>query len=528
MIAEAKPDAIANVAKHFEGARADYRMSKESRFVRRRVGLPSQGSGADWHYRNEWSYYNDIEKARDMDRNDAIVGQTIDRAVANVIQDGFTLDVNTGSPALNDDLHAMWRDWATDPDACDIEGESTWHDFEQQSCRAMMVDGDCVNVGLDSGHLQHLEAHSIQTKTRTANTVLGVEKNESGRRVAYHVMQDPIESYKQTQRTDSVPLAVRNDDGLRLLFHVYNPRRKSQTRGVTVFAPIFEVAGMFEDTMFAKLVQEQMVSCFTIFRKRGFAPPHAGGNAGTAAGYGNSSTETTSNGTRFTENIVPGMEVIGEPGEELQGFSPNVPGTGYFDHVRLKLQLIGVNLGMPLCLVLLDGAESTFHGYRGAIHEARKGFKRIQRNLVNRMHTPTYRFKVAQFMASSRSLRVASRDPGININGHSWNLPAFTYIDPKTDAEADALLLQNGLTSPRRLHAERSGAEWSDIYAESIEDNAGAITAAQAKASEINAKAGKTIVQWRDLISIPMPNGVQQTLQDPVVTEAAESEAVTK
>ena len=46
----------------------DYRMSRESRFVRRRTGIPTNGDSADWHYRNETDYYRDIEKARDMDR----------------------------------------------------------------------------------------------------------------------------------------------------------------------------------------------------------------------------------------------------------------------------------------------------------------------------------------------------------------------------------------------------------------------------------------------------------------------------
>ena len=72
----------ASMAKAFNDIRADWNMSRESRFVRRRTGLPSSyGASADWHYRNENDYYNDIEKARDMDRNDAVVGQTVDRAV---------------------------------------------------------------------------------------------------------------------------------------------------------------------------------------------------------------------------------------------------------------------------------------------------------------------------------------------------------------------------------------------------------------------------------------------------------------
>ena len=89
----ASPRKRKTVATEFDSIRADYDMSRESRFIRRRQGLAPRGGSADFHYRTEEFYYRDIEKARDMDRNDAIVGQTIDRAVANIVQDGFTLDV---------------------------------------------------------------------------------------------------------------------------------------------------------------------------------------------------------------------------------------------------------------------------------------------------------------------------------------------------------------------------------------------------------------------------------------------------
>ena len=516
MIAPA-PSEATSLTRQFDSVRADYNMSRESRFVRRRVGLASQGSGADWHYRNEWAYYRDIEKARDMDRNDAIVGQTVDRAVSNIVQDGFKIDPNTGDKALDADLKAMWNDWACDPDQCDIEGESTFADLERQACRAMLIDGDCFNIGLDSGHLQHFEAHNIQTEGRKPNTVLGVEKAQNGRRTGIYVMRTPIESYKaQRQEYESTRLPIRNTAGMRLVFHVYNPKRKSQTRGITAFAPIFELTGMFEDIQFAKLVQQQVVSCFAVFRERSFVNPPGG----KADSYGQAETETTATGTRYIENVAPGMEVVGAPGEKLTGFSPNTPNAEYFSHVRLMLQMIGVNFGMPLCLVLLDGSESTFHGYRGAIHEARKGFRDNQTNLRNRLHTPCYKFKVAQFLAQDPFMLRAAARTGIQPFRHMCHLPTFPYIEPKTDAESDVVRLQNGLVSRRRWCAERHG-EWDELQNEIIEDNANAIEAAIKRADKVNQSSPGASVTWRDFMPLPMPNGVQQSMQDPGMVDVA-------
>lgn len=505
----------AGVAEAWEQAKSDYRMSRPSRFVRKRSNLPYNGSSADWHYRSEQLYYQDIEQARDMDRNDAIVGQTVDRAVANIVQDGFTLDPKTGDKKLDAELLSRWQSWAKDPDQCDIAGEFCFHDFEWYSCRDMLVDGDCINLGIDQeGCLQHLEAHNIRTTTALDNTVLGVTKNIYGRRETYWVSSDPINPSKG-KAEESKPLSVRNDAGHRVLFHVYNPKRMSQTRGVTAFAPIFELAGMFEDIQFAKVVQQQVTSCFAVFRSREFQSNLPGTET---EGYGESTTETTDSGTRTIENIAPGMEIIGQPGEKLEGFSPNVPNSEYFQHVKLMLQMIGVNLGLPLCLVLMDGSETNFSGWRGAVDEARKGFRANQRNLLERFHTPLYRWKVSQWMAEDRAIRTAAKKR--DVFAHNWNAPTWAYIEPVKEAQGDAIRLQNQLTSPRRLHAER-GATWEEIASESIEDNMLAIVAAKKAAAQINKKyPSDTPVQWRELVNLPMPNGVQMTLQDPAALEA--------
>lgn len=505
---QAKRKSIAN---EFNEIRADYEMSRESRFIRRRTGLAPLGGSADYHYRVETHYYRDIEKARDMDRNDSIIGQTIDRAVANEVQDGFSLDPQTGNKDLNDHLYYKWMEWADSPEACDLAGEYTWHDYEVYASRSQKLDGDCVVLGVDDGRLQFFEAHEIQSKSREENTFLGITVDDHGRHEKYWIMQDPL--LPLDPKNQSVPVDVRNSDGVRNLFHVYNSKRMNQTRGVTSLAPIFSLAGMFEDIQFAKLVQQQVVSCFAIFREQSVV--NGGGLPTKNSDYGSSSIETSAAGTRYIEDIAPGMEIIGKPGEKLQGFSPNVPNAEYFTHVKLMLQMIGVNLGLPLCLVLMDGSETNFSGWRGAVDEARKGFRANQRNLVNRLHKPVYRWKLSQWIAEDSDLKAAYNQLGEKFYSHKWNAPRWSYIDPIGDAQGDQLRLQNGLTSPRRLHAER-GAEWEEVADEIVADMAYAISAAKTAATRLNSMFNDgQPVQWRELINLPMPMGVQMTMQDP-------------
>src|SRR5690606_1416277 len=166
--------------------------------------------------------------------------------------------------------------------------------------------------------------------------------------------------------------------------------------------------------------------------------------------YGEGSIEVTRAGVRQIEGVSPGMEVTGAPGEELQGFSPNVPNSEYFQQVKLILQIIGVNFGLPLCLVLMDGSETNFSGWRGAVDEARKGFIADQQNLMRRLRRPVYRWKVTHWIEDDPALRRLARRGKVDLFAHNWNLPTWSYIEPVADAEGDAVQLRNTLTSPRR------------------------------------------------------------------------------
>jgi lambda family phage portal protein len=510
-----------NIQSAFADIRADYDATRHSRFVRRRTGVATMGSGPDYHFRTESKYYELIEQARDMDRNDALVGILADRRVDNIVQSGFTLDPKTGDKGLDNALWAWWEDFSTDPDQCDVTGETTWKEIERQCCRSESVDGDIVVTGTEEGSFQLLESHLIRTKSKVEDTFLGVTTNRVGRREQYHVAEELSEF---GQFGECTPIDVRNEDGIRQVFHVYNPKRVNPTRGVTQLAPVFSISGMLEDINFAKLVQQQVVSCFAVFRKMA-----AGGNRLPSAdsAYGDATTETIRAGTRQLEGVSPGMEVIGQPGEELQGFSPNVPNSEYFQQVKLILQIIGVNFGLPLCLVLMDGSETNFSGWRGAVDEARKGFVADQMNLVRRLNRPAYIWKLSQYLKETKdsALRKAYSKLGDGIFRHNWNLPTWSYIEPVADAQGDAEQLKNALTSPRRLHAAR-GKDWEEIAEESIADNAFAIQRAQTQAAAINAEfPNGPQITWRDLIALPMPAGTTMAMQDPAAIAVQEKTA---
>jgi capsid protein len=294
-----------------------------------------------------------------------------------------------------------------------------------------------------------------------------------------------------------------DEDGNRQVFHIYDPKRVTQTRGVSAMAPIFDCLGMFEDINFAKLVQQQIVSCFAIFKER-----DATWSGPQGAPLGATSTQTRSDGSVSTlEGISPGLMISGAPGEKLQGFSPNVPNSEFFQHVKLILTLCSINLGLPLCLALLDASETNFSGFRGALDQAKIRWKANQKNLKTQFHTPVYKWKLRQWMSEDDNFRARMERKNVMPFAHVWNVPSWPYIEPNKDAQADIARLKGGLTSPRRLHAER-GCDSDQIARESVADNAYAIREAKREAAAIKSEFDDgNPVHWRELISLPLPDG---------------------
>jgi hypothetical protein len=171
----------------------------------------------------------------------------------------------------------------------------------------------------------------------------------------------------------------------------------------------------------------------------------------------------------------------------------------------------------------MDGSETNFSGWRGAVDEARKGFVADQKNLVRRLNEPAYRWKLSQWIEKDAALKRVAKKLKDKIYAHNWNLPTWSYIEPVADAEGDAKQLRNALTSPRRMHAAR-GKDWETIAEEIVDDNVYAIEMGQTKANELNKRLG-TNLTWRDLIALPMQEGATLAMQDPALIEMQEKTA---
>ena len=495
-----------NVPENMRQIKAWYSASQPSTFRRLRTGI---GGTADAHLSRFYHYYLVREYARDMDRNDAIFGQMVDRAADNI--GGMTPQPMTGTPELDKVLRDKWKSWSENPAKCDDARRHAFPEMERLILRAMFIDGDVFALPLDNGCIQVVEADMVDSPNDMDGTCIhGVERDKRGRAIRYWFKTGQTE-YDRTmigaRKGFEYDKRAAYSHGEPNVLHIFDPRRFSMSRGISAFAPIMDIAGQFEDLNFAVLVKQQVASCIAAFITA---------NSDIALG-----SRTGDNTKHPLEELTPGLIARLKPGETINTFSPSVPAAEYFDQVRLLLRMIGCNLGMPLTLTLLDTTNTTFHGYRGELQQARIGFERIRAMVTRRFHAPIWRFKVRQWI---EELGLEAPDDQTDpIYRHSWTGRAWPYVDPQTDVAADKLRVDNLFVSPSDLVAER-GETWEEVVRETIEDRKLQITSAIEAAQEITETTG-TPITWREFLNLSTPAGLQGATTTPP-KQAGDGQAV--
>jgi capsid protein len=372
----------------------------------------------------------------------------------------------------------------------------------------------------------------MKTPTGTRkNLVLGVLLSDLSKPLEYWVTKDDVGALSTIKLVgDMQRIPARDADGFRNAFHPRMRRRLSQTRGVTPLAPATDMIGIHDDLQFATLVKAQIAACFAIIREmnsdgksKPTTPPR--GAAGDTQ-LGLRENEMRVDGTSDkTEQIGPGMDIRGREGEKITGFAPGIPNPEFFPHATMVLTFISINLGLPLAVLLLDPSKTNFSGWRGAVDQARQGFRRLQKSFSDQWFTPIYHWKLRQFAADDRKFARFMEELGTNAFKHEWQSPGWDYIQPVQDAQADHYQVSHLLTSPRRAAGKRNLVK-AQIDKETAEDNAQSLAVFMDAAAKFNDERKLTgtdkEVPWQYFMRLPLPDQVSMTT-DPAAEDGSTS-----
>ncbi len=474
--------------------KADYQLAGESRFRRVRMGL---GGTGDAHM-TQAQFWKVREYCRDADRNDCVVGQMVDRMCDNVVGEGLMCEPQTPDPEVNKTIKQRFWDWSIDKAQCCARRMFPFGMQQRLFLRSEFFDGDifAMPVGNDA-RIQLIEGDRCLTPSNTTKKVIhGILLGDQAEPLEFWFTKIKRRDAHIERVSEVETYSAYDEEGFAQVWHGLDPKRVSQSRGVPALKAVFDYLTMLEDVNFAKLVQAQVVSCIGLFIER---TNDFKGSTNIRLGAQSTEQDEDSN-TQTYEKMKPGLILKGRRGEKPQAINANVPNAEYFDHVRLILRIVGAAAGLPLSLVLLDTHDTTFHGYRGELNEARKGFRRARGRLAQNFCTPVYRWKVRQWLRTGLlpdSAKKFAADG--SLYWHKWIGEGWPYVDPEKDARADVVAMDNMLESPRGLHA-RQGKDYEEIVDETIEDNGSLILKALQKAAAINQAYPKADVSWRDVL----------------------------
>lgn len=506
--------------------RSSYFAGGESRYLPMPTGIDPMGTGADYHYSSEFSYFLMMERARADDRDNMVVGQAINRVVANILRTGMSLDFDTGDKAVDLELRARWKEWSSDPRQCDYEQQRTWNKIVQGCLRNMIVDGDVFQLLTGEGSVQTIEAHRCRNPwdkkglTATGPTIVHGVERQSGRPVAFWLTDEEKIGLMPSRRFNSYRYDI-FDRSLRVVCHAAMTKRLSQSRGVSALVPAVYATKYHDDLQFAALVNAKRSSfiAFVMEYEPGF-PPKGKRQGGTRA------TDTRSDGTtRTLEDGTPGQVIQGREGEKITPWSANVPAPSFFEHSSLLLSILAVNLDLPPMSLMLDAKQGNFSSYRGVMDQAQLRYEQIQQELIDRLCDPVVDWQLTRWLAADRALaRVAGRQD-INIRGHRWVPQGWPYIQPVQDAAADDMRVSRNLTSARRIARKREGADWDDLVDEIVEDRAYLVRRSMEVATLIQREYPEFELDWRELAYGSLNLTPVVPVEEPEAPEPAGSES---
>ena len=377
---------------------------------------PTPGSGA---YHQEYHRENLIGQSREFMRDNGIYRGMIDRAVGYIVGNGFDLQVITEDTEFNQTAEKLWNNYWKHPE---IRGLLTGREVERMTCREVIVAGDTASIKTDEGKIQLIEAEQIAGPFKKAKD--GIKKDEYGRVIDFY-----INSYSQYGRVDKYKSEPYPAEAI---IYITNPDRPSDTRGVPACQATFAMLHRINDVCDSEAASWQILSKLAV----AIGKENADADAYAISQDDPAKTGTDTSGhaaTRVTQ-LDYAMIFHGAPGDTIRGIDRNIPGKDFPSSLTMFLRLLGLPLGLPIEIILLDWTKSNYSQARSVLLQTYQSvFMEWQRKLEDAFYNNILNWKIKEW---TRAGLLAKRENGFV---HEWIKPAFPWIDQLKEGQAHKL-----------------------------------------------------------------------------------------
>jgi capsid protein len=459
-----------------EGGHGKYTsLGYRSAAVATREGRSYSEGSADMHL--EYDRPKLIGQSRAFYRDNAIYRGIIDRAVSYIVGQGFGLRVLIDDPEAGQKLE---RAWSRMHKTSDIRGLVTGADADAMVCREAMICGDTGAIKRDRGLLQYVEAEQITTG-RYGST--GISMDADGKPTAYHVCPYSPTGRLSTSKGKPIPASD-------FLFFT-TPGRPSQTRGEPALQASFPMVHRINDVCDSEAIAWQMLSRIVLSVTR---------ELGEQKAWNESTPDPNKSATDNPGDIAARLMELdyaiiyhGRPGDEVKGIERNIPGENFTQSLRTFLRLLGLPIGMPLELILLDWSQANYSQSRAVLEQAYQTFCAWQERLKERYYQPLFDWRLPALLKAA----------GVAVDKESivteWITPTFPWIDQLKEAQAHAVKIERCLTTHAHVLKELNLDRETVVTARAAE-----IVDAIKRAQQIKAEHGVD-VPWQLFCGLEVP-----------------------
>lgn len=419
----------------------------QERFLRRYEGA-SQGRrtknwftpGTSANSEVDGGLRNLVNRSRDLVRNNPYASRAVTVIASNVVGTGIIPNPTVSSKPQKKRIKDLWWNHF-ETTAVDADGNLDIYGLQALWIRTVAESGEVLIIRRRLGdfplRLQTLECDYLDTSKDTINyqnngnfIIHGIEYNQNGERVAYHLFKDhPGDRFKGTIESRRIPATD--------VIHIYRTDRPGQGRGIPWAAPVLLRLRDLDEYEDAQLTRQKIATCFAAFIQQ--------------------DVDGTSTADNKLEKVEPGIVQYLAPGETVTFANP--PGTeGYDAYTKAVLRSIAVGYGVTVEALTGNLSDVNFSS-------GRMGWLEFQRNLTqwqNNLMLPALNKVWSWFMETTSIM-------GVRAVPTDWTMPRREMIQPKEELEAMRDEVRNGFT-PWQEQVRKLGGDPDDVITKMVDD----------------------------------------------------------
>lgn len=409
-------------------------------------------------------------RSRDLARNNPLACGAISTQVTSIIGTGLSpqSQIDAEYLGLDDETAETWqrraeREFNVWANSCESDVRRTLDFYEQQAVafRQTLENGDVFalrtyreRAGLPfATQYQLIEGDLVSNPSFQADSeklAAGVEKDEFGAPIAYHVANVHPGDYRNTKSTSWRRIEAFGDGGIRNMLHPYRVLRPGQTRGVPVLAPVIESFKQLGKYTEAELMAAVISGMFTVF-----VQTESG-----EAGFEDPDSQDKSDAGEY--KLGNGAIIGLAPGETIETTNPGRPNAQFEPFVLAIIRQIGVALEMPY-EVLIKHFTASYSASKGALIEAWRMFKARRHWFANTFCQPVYEAVISESIARGRLPAPGFfNDPMVRAAflGTQWIGDAPGQLDPLKEVNAQEKKINLGLSTRSKEIIETNGGDF--------------------------------------------------------------------